>query len=269
MNALTFQNTTFDIVDHKNQPWLRSPQIAVALGYNRADRVNELYARNADEFTDDMTALVKLTDPNGDMQQTRIFSPRGCYALAMFARTATAKEFRKWVLDVLEGKASTQALPHPATLTPAQQQLIQETVTMRCANVPGHMQGKIRAQIYSRLHNKFNVSKYDQLPAIQIDDVIAYLETMRLQLPGEFQAQPAPTLTLPANGRFLVVVENGQATTLDATGMNLMPANQARSLRHDVATVVNALDELRERLKVIDGIGSPRLLDVPLQVAMR
>ena len=36
--------------------FIKSP---VSPGYSRADRVNELYARNADEFTDDMTALVK------------------------------------------------------------------------------------------------------------------------------------------------------------------------------------------------------------------
>lgn len=46
------------IVDRDGDAWLRSPQIAVALGYSRADRVNELYARNADEFTTDMTELV-------------------------------------------------------------------------------------------------------------------------------------------------------------------------------------------------------------------
>ncbi|CAJ0743827.1 hypothetical protein R76696_04673 [Ralstonia mannitolilytica] len=34
----------------------------------------------------------------------RIFSPRGCYLLGMLARTERAKAFRRWVLDVLEGR---------------------------------------------------------------------------------------------------------------------------------------------------------------------
>jgi len=110
MNTLTFHTTNFDVVDRNNQLWLRSPQIAVSLGYNRSDRVNELFARNADEFTDSMTALVEL-DTNGGKQQVRIFSLRGCHLLAMFARTAIAKEFRKWVLDILDQQA---CLPPPS-----------------------------------------------------------------------------------------------------------------------------------------------------------
>jgi hypothetical protein len=33
----------------------------------------------------------------------RIFSLRGAHLLGMFARTARAAEFRRWVLDILEG----------------------------------------------------------------------------------------------------------------------------------------------------------------------
>lgn len=53
-----------------------------------------------------MTALVKLPTERGE-QEVRIFSPRGCYALAMFSRTKVAKAFRRWVLDVLESIRKT------------------------------------------------------------------------------------------------------------------------------------------------------------------
>ncbi len=101
MQALTFRNTQFDITDCNGQPWLKSSQIAEALGYADASSINRIYARNSDEFTDQMTGSVKLTDPNGALQETRIFSLRGAHLLAMFARTEVAKEFRRWVLDVL------------------------------------------------------------------------------------------------------------------------------------------------------------------------
>lgn len=116
MQALTFHTTQFDIVDRNGQPWLRSPQIAGALGYADASSINRIYARNADEFTDQMTGSVKLTDPNGILQETRIFSLRGAHLLAMFARTSVAKEFRRWVLDVLEGKVELYSQPR---ITPA------------------------------------------------------------------------------------------------------------------------------------------------------
>lgn len=116
-NVLQFEGTRFEIVDREGVPWLRGQQIAVALGYKRHDILNQLYQANADEFTDGMTALVKMPTAGG-MQDVRIFSPRGCYALAMFARTEKAKAFRRWVLDVLEGKAPSPSQPmdaHPFT----------------------------------------------------------------------------------------------------------------------------------------------------------
>lgn len=115
-NVLTFQNTDFDIVDIRNVPWLRGLQVASALGYKNpsADIVN-LYERNADEFTDEMTQIIELPTAGG-IQPVRIFSPRGCYLLGMLARTEKAKAFRQWVLDVLEGR--TQPLQtRPATVS--------------------------------------------------------------------------------------------------------------------------------------------------------
>ncbi|CAJ7442939.1 Phage Rha protein [Burkholderia pseudomallei] len=105
--VLVFESVEFDVVDIHNVPWLRGPQIAGALGYNRDDRLADLHARNADEFTDEMTQLVEL-DTAGGRQQVRIFSPRGCYLLGMLARTDRAKSFRAWVLDVLEGRLVPQ-----------------------------------------------------------------------------------------------------------------------------------------------------------------
>lgn len=110
--ALQFRNTAFDIIDRDGTPWLQSSQIAEALGYSRSDKISEIYARHADEFTEEMTLTLKLrvSQNGGQLQrEVRIFSPRGCYALGMFARTPVAAEFRKWVLDVLEGKATIKS----------------------------------------------------------------------------------------------------------------------------------------------------------------
>ena len=111
--ALTFQSTAFDVVVRDGQPWIRGLQVATALGYkNPAQDFKNLYERNKEEFTDHMTAVVKL-DTAGGAQDTRIFSLRGAHLLAMFARTAKAAEFRRWVLDVLD-----REVEQPAT-TPA------------------------------------------------------------------------------------------------------------------------------------------------------
>lgn len=48
-----------------------------------------------------MTGVVNLTTPSGT-QATRVFSLRGAHLIAMFSRTPVAKEFRRWVLDILD-----------------------------------------------------------------------------------------------------------------------------------------------------------------------
>ncbi len=138
--ALSFREIQFDVVDRAGQPWLRSQQISVALGYSRPDALNKLYQSNASEFTDHMTALItlpdlqhrfdgaassaKLTDQTGQAREVRIFSLRGCHLLAMFARTSVAAEFRRWVLDILDREVESQ-LPRRALSTGLQQRINQ------------------------------------------------------------------------------------------------------------------------------------------------
>ena len=99
---LSFHTTKFNVVNIHGQVWLSAPEVAQALEYADQSSVNRIYARHSDEFTEQMSGSVKLTDPKGDQQETRIFSLRGAHLIAMFARTPVAKEFRKWVLDILD-----------------------------------------------------------------------------------------------------------------------------------------------------------------------
>ena len=119
---LSFDGTDLTIIDRNGRPWLAAADLARALGYSRADKVSRLYRENSDEFTQDMTEVVKLATSShsentesgfsGNLQKTvRVFSPRGCHLLAMFARTEKAKHFRKWVLDVLD---NVELHPTPA-----------------------------------------------------------------------------------------------------------------------------------------------------------
>lgn len=103
--GLTFQNITFEPIYQDGQLWFTSTELAKALGYSRTDNVNRVYARNSDEFTDSMTTTVKMTlvRKTGEVDvMVRVFSLRGAHLIAMFASTPIAKEFRKWVLDILD-----------------------------------------------------------------------------------------------------------------------------------------------------------------------
>ena len=103
MNALVFQSVTINPVRHQDgQVWVTATDLSKALGYKRDDAVSKILIRNADEFKDYMTQVID--NPHNPNLGLRIFSLRGAHLIAMFARTAVAKEFRKWVLDVIEKK---------------------------------------------------------------------------------------------------------------------------------------------------------------------
>ncbi|QQF90695.1 Bro-N domain-containing protein [Histophilus somni] len=102
MTTFPFQTTTLSDINHNHQTFLTSSELGKALQYaNPLQSVTNLYNSNADEFTPEMTALIEM-QTNGGKQQVRIFSLRGAHLIAMFARTKVAKEFRKWVLDILD-----------------------------------------------------------------------------------------------------------------------------------------------------------------------
>lgn len=100
-NELTFQNINFDYMEMAGQIWLTASEVGQALEYADDKAVQRIYTRHADEFTEKMTGVVKVTTARG-MQESRVFSLRGAHLIAMFARTPKAKYFRRWVLDVLD-----------------------------------------------------------------------------------------------------------------------------------------------------------------------
>jgi len=110
--SLVFQSTQFNVVNRNGQSWLTSAELAHALGYRSADSVSRIYDRNSDEFSEHMSQTVNLTVSgeinNLQHKMVRIFSLRGAHLVAMFARTKVAKEFRKWVLDILDKEVGQQ-----------------------------------------------------------------------------------------------------------------------------------------------------------------
>ena len=194
MNAqisLSFRNVNFDITDIHGQPWLRGLQVASALGYKNpaADIVN-LYNRNADEFTDSMTQVIELPTAGGK-QQVRVFSLRGCHLLGMLARTKVAKEFRRWVLDVLEKEVSGSLQPKLAQTTVADRTPLRQAVSA--------LVGKCNidySSAYSMVHQRFGVDSIEEIAADKLSDAIAYIHALTLHsgLVGEvLERQPAPS----------------------------------------------------------------------------
>ena len=116
---LVFNNTPLSVITLNNQIWIASSELAKILNYADNRAVTKIYDRNSDEFTGAMTSVVKLTTNgiNNSLREksVRLFSLRGAHLIAMFANTEIARDFRKWVLDILD-KEVQKTTPQPATL---------------------------------------------------------------------------------------------------------------------------------------------------------
>lgn len=82
--------------------WLSSSDLAKALEYSNSRAVTMIYNKYADEFTCSMTQVLEVSTSGNYRKKVRVFSLRGAHLIAMFARTPVAKEFRRWVLDILD-----------------------------------------------------------------------------------------------------------------------------------------------------------------------
>lgn len=115
-NLIQFNDQSLALIEKNNQFWLASRELSKGLGYADDKSVTKIYNRHKDEFTKEMADGVKLTSTDGKSYETLIFSPRGCHLIAMFARTPFAKDFRKWVLDVLEKKSQITTVANYASV---------------------------------------------------------------------------------------------------------------------------------------------------------
>ena len=172
MNSLTFNAIELNpIPQNDSQIWLSSSELANALGYKSTDSVSRIFDRNSDEFTNGMTLTVNLTVSNkkNELQEvrTRIFSLRGCHLIAMFARTSVAKEFRKWVLDILDKHVGTSVCKtHKSDREP-----LNNAVNMLVAKTK-HLN---YSDAYKLVHQRFNVKSIDGIPFDTIPVAVEYV----------------------------------------------------------------------------------------------
>ena len=201
--ALTFNGITLSPIPHQNSPWIRSVELARALGYSDESSVGRIYKRNAEEFTPEMTQVIEISDTVNLTVPTRIFSLRGCHLVAMFARTPVAKAFRRWVLDVLDKLDAEQhaALSSPAaddftgTVSPLSKRTDPERKQLTAiintwvGMAPIHY-ASARAQVNAH----FGVTGVDKLTVEQVKEAIRWVQAKIDALPA-----PAPAAALPSS----------------------------------------------------------------------
>ncbi len=168
------------IQSNDQQIWIPSTELSRALGYSRADAVTKIYDRNNDEFAHDMTKIID--SPQNPNLVLRVFSLRGCHLITFFARTPVAKEFRKWVLDVLDKEVLQQQIDTCVKINAEQQAILKEIIDRRCEGST-----KKRTELWSRHNKHFRIPRYSELLAIHFQDAVDYLETIQLKSQPEKQ----------------------------------------------------------------------------------
>ncbi|ESK54879.1 hypothetical protein F990_02322 [Acinetobacter tjernbergiae DSM 14971 = CIP 107465] len=165
MNSLTFNTVTLHpIQQNDEQVWITSTELARTLGYKQENAVSKIFNRKADEFTSKMTQVIENPQlPNLGM---RIFSLRGCHLIAMFARTPVAKEFRKWVLDILDREVQPTTKNHKT-----ERVVLNDAVNMLVAK----SQHLNFSDAYKLVHQCFNVKGIDEISVDQIPLAVEYV----------------------------------------------------------------------------------------------
>ena len=170
-NQLIFHSTAVQSVNHNNQIWITSTELAKLLQYSRTDKVTQIYNRNSDEFTSKMTETLKMRLSGNLQKSVRIFSLRGAHLIAMFANTEIAKEVRKWLLDLADKEMGVSE-----TISLEQQQAIKQAVNERSYRTGEHYQA-----IYTKLYEQFKIPRYQDLPASKFDEAIKWLGGITLR----------------------------------------------------------------------------------------
>ena len=278
--SLCFNDFTFSPVTRDNQPWFKSSELARALGYSSEKAVANIYRRNEDEFSNDMSVVIN-SSTTGIPVMTRIFSLRGCHLLAMFARTPVAKAFRRWVLDVIEQYGDRVPVAHPVTLndapiSPEQRAELKLIVDSKAGMVPKAVQRRAYKEIWTRFNRHFHIAEYKQLPCSRMDEARDFLLSMQVNA-GKIEALPQAALPSPCAAHpvidekpFLEFIEEIQAAHEEVKRL-LSPlrrnaARLTRILGEQISTRANIPTYIRSKM-IAEGIIDA--LYVSSDVAMR
>ncbi|STY93423.1 BRO-N domain-containing protein [Moraxella bovis] len=228
MQTLTFQNITLSPAKVDNQIWLTSGELAKALNYADTQSVTKIYERNADEFTTSMTTIAQVKT-NGGMQKMRIFSLRGCHLIAMFARTKVAKEFRQWVLDILDKEVGKPVQVEPKLSS-------DDTLPLR--NAVSMATGILKldyATIYKMVHQRFGIDEIKELSKDEVGQAVEYVHSLMVQVNQSTINMPLIQNILADNAH------QNQKARLTVDGMI-----------GELKVMIDYVDELRTRLTLQD-----------------
>ena len=92
--TFSFESHNVRVITDGKHPLFVARDVALALGYKDPTNAIKQFCKGVVKHHPLQT--------EGGLQKIRVFSLRGAHLLGMLARTKKAKEFRRWVLDIIE-----------------------------------------------------------------------------------------------------------------------------------------------------------------------
>lgn len=259
--SVPFHGNTLFVVDHNGQPYTPMKPIVDGMGLSWQPQ----HAKLKDRFGTSITEIV-MQMPGDD--QRRSVTCMAMRKLAGWLMTIHPNKVNPEIRDRIiryqnecddalwdywtKGQAVRQngiKSLESSAITASEQQTLSEIVDVRAREYDVNV-GKAKAEIWSRLHNKFRIAKYSQLPREQLADAIAYVMQMTIKTPKvdtlASMIQFSRAASDITNKRFLVsfVSEDRYvAKQLPSDVVVTTPKKFAKDIR-DRGTIVISNDEL-------------------------
>ncbi|WP_241597551.1 BRO-N domain-containing protein [Rosenbergiella epipactidis] len=186
-----FGDNEIRVIDKNGEPWFVASDVCKALGLTQT--TNAL--RNLDEEEVALTSIKGLSKGN---DQANIVSESGMYTLVLRCRDAVNKgsvphKFRKWVTaDVLPSirKNGSYEVSRSRKSTTEERTPLRDAVNMLVSKK--HL---MYPEAYALVHQRFQVTSFEQLTPEQIEPAIEYVHSIILE--GELLSRNDRQMTLP------------------------------------------------------------------------
>lgn len=207
LSPVTFHGDTIFCLDYQGQPFTPMKPIVENLGLGWASQSQKL---NSNRERWGVTIIV-IPSESGEQQMLclpvrklpsylnsinpRKVAPELRERIELYQAESDDALWNYW----MNGRAErpTPAPSPDAAISPAERAELKALVDAKLSAAPAAVQGKARAEIWTRFNRHFRIAEYAQLPTVKMPEARDYLIQMEVKALGA-AAQPTATAAIPA-----------------------------------------------------------------------
>jgi prophage antirepressor-like protein len=238
--------------DDSGETWFSAGDVCAVLGYSNYSEAIEKYCREK--------GIAKHgSHAEGENQGLTYINEGNLYRLIINSHEEEAQAFEvkvtKEILPAIR-KTGGCTTPHDArVLSPVQQNALQQIVSQRGENTD-----VVRADIWSRFNDHFEIGSYSELPAERFVDAVSFLAALPTNdtLPGARYQYPRAMLDQPhfvapdAGKAFLSLSMLSDLAQFESPLMSLL--NQLFSEGHDITAPLEEAVAMRAAMQQTDKV---------------